>query len=344
LIGELHLTAETPLFTGGLLEALRPGGYSTYVTETGPESTRLLVEAIAAGGVAAGEALLTRFPLSIVFLDRREELRVVAEARALGYDVWGVDQEFMDSPRLLLHRLTELATDRTARELVQRMLEPEAATADRVIATGQRPNKFLNTAGPEQFDALDAAFPDETSEAGRIVQQLRASAEIYQLWIRRRYESNVARVDLIKRNYLAHLSRSGETPLSDRKALIKIGNVHAGRGPTPIQQLDIGNFTSELAIARNGESFHVMVLAGGGVAQDSTFDDIQDFYPYMGLIPVAEDEAAVFDLGALRSTLWLRDDLTPILEQLHDAALRYDALVVLPGFSRATPIVQVPGQ
>jgi hypothetical protein len=271
LIGELHLTAEIPLFTARLLEALRPAGYSTYITETGPESTRLLMEAMRAGGVAAGEALLTRFPLSIVFLDHREELRVAAEAQALGYDVWGIDQEFKDSPRLLLHRLTELASDRTAQELVDRMLEPETMTADRVIATAQRRDKFLDRAGSEEFDALDAAFPDEASESGRIVQQLRVSAEIYQLWVTRRYESNVARADLMKRNYLAHLSRSGETPLSGRRALIKIGNVHAGRGLTPVQQLDIGNFSSELAIARNGESFHVMMLAAGGVEQDNTF-------------------------------------------------------------------------
>jgi hypothetical protein len=346
LIGEEHLTAETPLFTGELLKALRPAGYSTYATETGPESTRLLMEAVADGGVAAGEALLTRFPLSLVFLDRREELRVAAEAQALGYDVWGIDQEFMDSPRLLLHRLTELTADRATRELVQRMLEPEIASADQVIATGERmTNAFLATAASEEFDALEASFPDQETEAGRIVQQLRASAEIYQLFFDgRRYDNNATRVDLIKRNYLAHLHRAGETALSDRKAVIKMGNVHAGRGRTPVWQYDIGNFASELAIARNGESFHVMVLAAGRIGPDGAFDSFRPVYPYLALIieSVPEDQAVVLDLKPLRSVLTQLADQTSALRQLEDVALRYDALVVLPAFHRSTAIVPVP--
>jgi hypothetical protein len=205
----------------------------------------------------------------------------------------------------------------------------------------------LDTAASEEFDALDAAFPDETSEAGRIVQQLRASAEIYQLFFDgRRYDNNATRVDLIKRNYLAHLHWAGETALSDRKAVIKMGNVHAGRGRTPVWQYDIGNFASELAIARNGESFHVMVLAAGRVGPDGAFDSLQDAYPYLGLATesVAEGQAVVFDLEPLRSVLTQLADQTSALRQLEDVALRYDALVVLPAFHRSTAIVPVPRQ
>jgi hypothetical protein len=341
LIGESHLTAETPLFVSGLLEALRPAGYSTYILETGPESTRLLMEAVAAGGVAAGEAFFAEFPSSLVFVDHREELQVVAEARGLGYDVWGVDQEFIGSRRLLLNRLRELSTDAAAREVVQRMLEGEIAVSDQSLRTGDWSSAFMLTAGSQEFDALEAAFPVQASEAGRIVQQLRASAWTYQLWVGGRpphYESNAERVDLIKRNFLAHLLRAGETPLSDRRALIKMGDVHVGRGRSPTYQYDLGNFAAELAVAGNSESFHVLVRAAGSIGPDGTFNSSRDALPYLGptIEFAAEDHPVVFDLEPLRSVLTQRDDKTRDLQQLEDVALRYDALVLFPRYHRGT--------
>lgn len=337
LIGESHLTAETPRFVSALLEALRPA-YSTYILETGPESTRLLVEAIATGGIAAGEALLAEFPSSLVFIDHREELQTVTEAQRVGYDVWGVDQEFIGSPRLLLDRLRVLSTDAAARAVVQRMLQQEIAASDQPLRTGDWSNAFMLTAGSEEFDALAAAFPNPASEGGRIVQQLRASARTYQLWFERRYESNVERVDLIKTNFLAHLTRAGETPLSDRRALIKMGDVHVGRGRSPTYQYDLGNFTAELSVAEDGESFHVLVRAAGSVGPDGTFNSLRDALPYLGptLEFVAEDHPVVFDLAPLRALLTQYDDKPRDLQQLQDVALRYDALVLFPRYHPAT--------
>jgi hypothetical protein len=338
LIGESHLTGETPVFVSRLLEALRPAGYSTYVLETGPESTRLLAEAVAAGGVAAGEAFLAEFPSSLVFVDHREELQAVAEALGLGYDVWGVDQEFVGSPRLLLNRLRELSTDAAAQGAVQGMLEREIAASDQSLRSGDWSNAFMLTAGSEEFDALEAAFPNQVSEEGRIVRQLRASARTYQLWFEDRYEGNAERVDLIKSNFLAHLVRAGETPLSGRRALIKMGDVHVGRGRSPTYQHDLGNFTAELAVAGNGESFHVLVRAAGSIGADGTFNSSLDALPYLGptIEFAAEDHPVVFDLEPLRSILTQRDDKTRDLQQLQDVALRYDALVLFPRYHRAT--------
>ena len=338
LIGESHLTAETPVFVSRLLEALRPAGYSTYVLETGPESTRLLAEAVADGGVAAGEAFFAEFPSSLVFVDHREELQAVAEALGLGYDVWGVDQEFIGSPHLLLSRLRELSTDAAAQMAVQSMLERETAASAQSVRSGDWSNGFMLTAGSEEFDALEAAFPNQLSEAGRIVQQLRASARTYQLWYQDRYEGNAERIDLIKRNFLAHVVRAGETPLSGRRALIKMGDVHVGRGRSPTYQHDLGNFTAELAVAGNGESFHILVRATGSIAPDGTINPSLDALPYLGptIEFAAEDHPVVFDLEPLRSILTRRDDKPRDLQQLQDVALRYDALVLFPRYHRAT--------
>jgi glycine/sarcosine N-methyltransferase len=197
LIGESHHNAETPRLTRALLTALQSSGYSAYVVEAGPESTRLLRDAVAREGISGGASLLERFPFSIAFLDQREELHTVAEALALGYEVWGIDQEFIGSPRLLLHRLRELVSDADYRARIENLINREMAALERLVETGDQSGALLLSASADEFDALASAFPDPQSEGARIIRQLRASAEIYRAFAEQRYYDNNARTYLI---------------------------------------------------------------------------------------------------------------------------------------------------
>ncbi len=120
-------------------------------------------------------------------------------------------------------------------------------------------------------------------------------------------ENNATRVELIKRNFLRQL-QGPDGQLPERRALIKMGSVHAGRGRTPMHVYDIGNFAAELAFAQGGESFHVLVLAAGAVHADGTFHSWRERLPHLA------------------------------------PALRYDALAVYPRFHPSRPIVTPPGQ
>lgn len=230
----------------------------------------------------------------------------------------------MGSPRLLLHRLRELADADASRELVQSIFE-------RVRSSGDQSGALLPNATADDFEALAAAFAGTEGEAARIIEQLRASAEAYRaLGERRYYDNNATRVALIKRNFLAHLRRAGESALSDRRALIEMGSVHAGRRRIPMHVYDMGSFTADLAFAGGGTSFHVLVLAAESVGAD--FD------------VAAEDHPVVFDLATLRPLLTQRRDKTTALEQLQDVALRYDVIVLFPRFHPSGAIVPVPGE
>lgn len=345
LIGESHHSAETPVLTQALLTDLQPSGYSAYVVESGPESTRLLLDAVEQEGFAEGVSILERFPFSIAFLDQREELQTAAEALDLGYEVWGVDQEFIGSPRLLLHRLQELSSDADYLAQIEDIINREMAALERFMETGDQSGAFLLSASEDMFDTLAGAFPDPDSEGARIVNQLRASAGIYRAFAEERYyDNNASRVELIKRNFLSHLQRPGKE-LSNRRAVIKMGAVHAGRGRTPMHVFDIGNFAAELAFAQGGESFHVLVLATGSVQEDGTFISWLERSPHLALVfdLVPDDGAVVFDLRPLRALLTQQDDKTRELEDLQEIALRYDALVLFQRFHPSTPVVAMPG-
>ena len=104
LIGEVHGTRETAWLTNHLLERLRPAGYAAYALETGPITTSLLIQELRTKGQDAVAKLLTDYPMTSAFLNFREELDVVGSAVKQGYQVWGIDQEFMGSAVLISQR------------------------------------------------------------------------------------------------------------------------------------------------------------------------------------------------------------------------------------------------
>jgi len=345
LIGESHLTAETPAFTGALLHELKPAGYGSYVVESGPVATRLVVEAIEESELPAAERLLTEKAFGIAFLDQREEMRAVEAALDLGYDVWGIDQEFVGSPRLLLGELVELAEDESSHDVAQSMLDRARAGFAHFAKTGDQSKAFIMTATPRDYDRLHDSFRDEGGEALEIIEQLRASSAIYGAYNEQRYyDNNSARIAHMKKNLLAHIERAGETPLTARKMVFKAGTYHMGRGFTPVHVLDIGNFASELANASGSESFHVVVTAKGRVAPDGSNTDFAELAPHFGamLELTGEDSAAVFDLRPLRAILTQTRRKSGAMQDLQDLALSYDAVVVLPRFTQADAVVPLP--
>lgn len=341
-IGERHFDAEVPQLVGALLSALRPDGYDTFVVEAGPESTRLVVEALDAGGVAAGSALLARHPSAVAFLDRHEELRLVADARGMGYAVWGVDQEYLGSPRLLLERLAQLTADPAARARLAGWLEDERRAFARFVEAGDPTGLFLLATSEGALDALGGADLDTGSEAARIARQFRASAAIYRAFLEQRlYDNNATRAALLKRNYLEYAARRGDAPSAPR-ALIKLGSNHAGRGRTPMYVHDLGNLVAELAFAAGGDSFHVMVEAVEAIGPDGAVARSHERLPSLApAFDLVGDRPAAFDLAPLRPLLTQRGGKSAELDALQDVALRYDALVLFPRVHPSRPIEPV---
>jgi len=346
LLGESHLTAETPVFTGALLHELADDGYAVYITETGPETTRLLVDTIRSGGLDAAETMLAANPFSIAFLDQREEMRAVRDALDLGYRVWGVDQEFMGSARGLLARLVAIAPDDDARAVAQTMLDRANEGFAKFASAGDQSGAFLVSATSDDFDALAEAF-EGSPEAQDIIEQLRASRAVYGAYNERRYyDNNATRIALMKQNLLRQIERAGWSPLNMPKAVFKAGTFHMGKGHTPMHVLDLGNFANELAIAAGSESFHILVTATGKVGPDGEFNTWKGQAPHLApLYDLVEgDQPVVVDLRPLRAILTQSGDKTGAQEDLQELVLAFDAAVVLPKFTQADALYPMPGR
>lgn len=98
-LGELHNRTRLGELTETLLHKLEPQGFNHFAVETGPHSARKLQQLIRAGKpeVSAFYAAYSSRMYDIIpipFFKGETDLRFLAAADSLGYELWGMDQEF----------------------------------------------------------------------------------------------------------------------------------------------------------------------------------------------------------------------------------------------------------
>ncbi len=335
VLGESHGNRETPALCRALLPALARAGYGACAIETGPESTRLFIDVLAGGGMQAAEELLLEMPHSLAFLQWRGERELLAAALEHDYAIWGIDQEFIGSARLLLARLQDIALTAQARSLCADAYERAEQGFLVGLETGDRSQGFLSSADADDFAALAAAFADGPPEGQRIVSELAASARVYAHYAAGRYyENNHDRIRLMKRHLVERLDAD-----ADQRVLIKLGGAHAGRGYSPYDQLDVGNLAAELAFASGSDSFHLSVFARHSTRAGTRRDFAEGSAHLAPFYAQLEDQPCVFDLRPLRPWASARRESSPTL---HSLVFRFDALLLFPDFHGAEALYTLP--
>ena len=343
VLGERHQTRETPEFTAWLLRALRPAGYEAFAVEVGP------VSALTIAGLAQDDDPMGAFaefnarnPFLVPFFDRQPEAAMLVDAVDAGYAIWGLDQEFVGSGRLHLSRLRDLAPDDETSALMQQWWQREMQGLANFQQTGSTEGAVFFTLTGDDVEALREAFAD-VPEAQTIISELAASARVYQLYgAGKNYESNHERIRLMRRHMADYLREAGgPEPTGGGKVLMKFGSVHAGRGRSPLNQLDVGNQAVQLATLRGGDSLNILVTSRTFQPADGAAVDVATQVPH--LAPV---------LAAGPADDWSVVDLRPLRPWFHSAAAReghadladtvwaYDLVVVAPVFHSAAPFGQ----
>jgi len=329
VIGESHLNTETPGMVRAMLPALAEAGYTALAIETGERIAGHAEREIESGNVDRFARLMAEVPFTAAFIDHAPELALLESAAGEhGMELWGLDQVFLGGARFNLSELVRLAPDDGARELAQRMLDRANAGFMNFARSGDPSSGFLNSATSEDFAALRVAFAERT-HAIAIINELETSGEIYRLFRSgANYESNKTRIDLMKR----HLAeRVREHPI-DEKVVMKFGAIHAGRGYTPLNMLDVGNAAAELGVLKGGGSLHVTITSA----------EYADRAPELETLAAAMGEEAawvVIDLRALRP-YFHREPNRAGHEALNGLVWRYDLVVLGREF---TPAERLPG-
>ncbi|MCB0633229.1 MAG: hypothetical protein R2824_32595 [Saprospiraceae bacterium] len=347
LIGESHGLAEIPKFTAALFRQITAQGYRYFATETGPFTAELLE-----GWAQTPQFMdqlkehLRQYPWSIPFYYWQEEAvmlhQIVSRQKQQGPVVWGLDQEFAGSPRMLLPKLLDYAMDEKGATVIRSYADQAQKGFATTIENGNPAGMFFYSTSADDFARIRSAINDDP-RGQRLLSELEESWEIYSKYFQRQgYASNRQRAEMMKRHFWEYYrvaKQNGDQP----KVLIKLGSNHTYRGANGLNVFDIGNFVNELASIERTGSFHLYVIGKQGTqnAYNPFTDESAKQQPYdarnyldridIGPLLEASLEGAwtLFDLRPLRPLLFNKTlkELDPALEKL---IWSYDAFLVIP--------------
>lgn len=336
-LGEDHGLAGPPQLALALANAAQalPGADPLFhAVEVGPITTKWTQGILAKGGVVALDHALEGRALTMPFLSNVEDAELAAPFAKQGR-LFGVDQEFVGAPILLL----EMLATRTKDVALRKQLAAAARADIAAIAEGRFNDIWISTTGAAEFATLRQQFARD-AKAQAMIDALAASAEIYRLNNVGRYlENNEHRTALIQSYFLDAWNRA--SPKRPR-VLFKMGASHMGRGTTPPWIYDIGSLLPGLAASEGKRSLHILYLPLAGkirairpsAASLTTVIDVNDKYVGPILAAASVDPASLpatghvlIPLAPLRQAVATNKKLRDLPHDVRFMLLGFDYLV-----------------
>jgi hypothetical protein len=354
LLGEDHFSREIPRFTSALCDVMKPDAYAV---EAGPDAAKFVTGLL--GSSSRKERLAERMrahPNNMAFLDGVEEndtaAHCAAASRNLGFAVWGLDQEFVGSAGTLLEAMQATKPGGKTRAAIADMLKADKLAEQQALDGGNPGKLFLLSATEADLKPLiDAVGADGNAATRILLDELLASHAIYRLNSEGSPDSNRVRAELFKQHFLTENAEIRKT-IAEPRILFKFGDNHSGKGFSPLQVRDIGNFVAELADGEKAHSLHIMIFgvkgehgAFAGVAKPLKPESfaITDYpeYKWMqpavaDLLPQVEDaDGTTLTLLDLRKLRFRGIDLPPDWKRI---VFSYDLMVLIPELTAASLI------
>jgi hypothetical protein len=354
LLGEDHFSREIPRFTAGLCDVMKPDAYAV---EAGPDAAEFVTGLL--GSPSRKERLAERMrahPNNMAFLDGVEEndtaAHCAAASRNPGFAVWGLDQEFVGSAGTLLEAMQATKPGEKTRAAISDLLKADKLAEQQALESGDPGKLFLLSArGDDLKPLVDAVEADGNAKTQALLDELLASHTIYRLNSEGSPDSNQVRAELFKQHFLTENSTIRKT-IAEPRILFKFGDNHSGKGFSPLQVRDIGNFVAELADGEKAHSLHIMIFgvkgkhgAFAGVAKPLKPESfaITDYPEYKWMQPAVADllpqgehgDGTTLTLLDLRKLRFRGIDLPSDWKRI---VFSYDLMVLIPELSAASLI------
>ncbi|MCB0584386.1 MAG: hypothetical protein KDD06_03540 [Phaeodactylibacter sp.] len=353
VLGEYHYSRQLSHLTKALLPWLQRCAYRHFAVEVGPYSARILQRLSAEPEKTAARLrelntyYTSRYDTPIPFFDGVEDAQFLAAATNLGFQLWGLDQEFVYSPPMLSAELLHLAEGRPdhaeieAAKVAFDSLFSHLQQKDDEGIKGYRMFKEL-TEHPIT-SLLFSYFGPEDTEAQGIITALRKTWDIYDRNDYRGGYSHAHRISYIRQNFLANYEKFRE---KKPKVFVKIGALHAARG-YEFGVYDVGNLVYELARTNDSRSCHIYTLSRYYYEDGALSDAVKErpggpaaAFRMMG----KKDEWALIELKPLKErldsgSLCLREG--PELNKVKFLAENFDFVLITPADAEQEPNYEV---
>lgn len=336
-LGELHNRVRLGELTETFLHVLEPHGFSHFAVETGPYSARKLQD-LARNDKSSVSAFYAQYSSRlfdfepIPFFKGKSDLPFLFAADSLGFELWGLDQEYYFSYTYLIDELALLSgeslTDEQQnlrRKLTRRLywLNRRNQVTETISSGFELSCRLQND---EQLLAYLNSFDDAVDpDIRQILDAFHTTLEIYCLAEQGKASSPV-RISYFRENF----DRNYEIALAENpepKVFLKMGSFHMGRQRSPLNLYDIGNHIYQLAEAKGQKSVHIYYL--------NRYIDGEDMKGRRGW----EGSERFISMGERKK--WALIDLRSLREQLSNGSLsgtdfevstimNYDFIIVAP--------------
>ncbi|MEM9050492.1 MAG: hypothetical protein AAGC47_00435 [Bacteroidota bacterium] len=345
LLGEYHNEAGISELTSALLPLLANEGYGHFAIETGPHSAEKLEKLGKTGDV---EAALNKFYTShltltgdipIPFFGGIEDAEFLEIAMKNGYDLWGLDQEYLGGYLFLLEqawlssRLSEKY--RTEYEVCRKKITEYYASV-----TEEESSEIYNQIINDEYiqDFLDELQKSVCRWGFNAVDELRASTEIYHDWKADLLDNLEGRTDLMKGHFIEYYKFANER---FPKVFVKMGGMHTARGMTGNADYELGNMLHELAAFNGMTDVNVAFATRYFLEENGEIGDNLDFdsewTENMEPILAQGDKELwkIIDLRPLRK-MWINDRVKPN-RQIKKYLMQNDYIIIMPARGENTP-------
>ncbi|HPN79513.1 MAG: hypothetical protein WAS23_07190 [Dokdonella sp.] len=352
LIGEDHFTREIPLLTSAICGVMHPDAYAV---EAGPQAAQFVTGLLhRPDRVARMQARMAEYAHSMAFLDAREEnetaVHCARASRNKNFALWGLDQEFIGAAGSLLDAMAATGPGPKSRAAIAAVRAMDKAADKAARASGDTGKALMIAATAADLQPLvDAVDADGNARTRALLDELVASNAIYRLNSEGSPDSNRVRAELFKQHFISEYKRTTKR-MENPRVLFKFGDNHSGKGFSPLQVRDIGNFVAEMADAEKTRSLHVMVLGArgvhasfGGYARPMGREPfaITDYAEYKWLIP-AVDAALPANASGMAMTLFdlrtLRFRGIDFPAEWKRIVYSYDLFVLIPELTPAASL------
>lgn len=332
-LGELHNRLRLGELTESLLHVLAQHDFNYFAIETGPYSARKLQQLIRRGEPEVS-AFYNQYSsglfeiVPIPFFKGDSDLKFLSAADSLGYELWGLDQEYQLSYAYLIDELAGLVGETLThdQERLQRKISRRLYWMNRRKQIFSEFELSCRLQDDKQLQAYLQSFEDAPNpDIRQILDAFHTTLEIYCL-ANKGKGSEPVRISYFKENF----DRNFEMALADNtepKVLLKMGSFHMGRHRSPLNLYDAGNHIHELADSKGQSSVHIYYL--------NRFFDGNDMTGRSGW----EGSAQFISVGDRER--WALTDLWPLREQLSQGTLlgsdfetrtilNYDFIIIAP--------------
>ena len=274
LIGEQHGIEEVGHFTQVIWEECKNLDYQYLALEVSPmmagEMHRRVPE-----GLDAWKQFALQYPFGVAFYDNGQDYSMMKSGVDNG-TIWGLDQVFIAESRILMSRLVEVATSNQQRAMAEQYKGIAEEGASSAMQSMQMTDLLLFKMTDSLLTEFRQVFAGNEA-AIEILYEIEKSRDIYQAYFDKNYYgNNKLRIDLMKEHFLSYYKEAQTSDESLPRVVFKFGAYHMYRGFSPVQMLDLGNLTHELATI-NGHhtvSFGFMGLTG---ASSNPMSGVQEF-------------------------------------------------------------------